>query len=464
MLSFTYQIGIIMKQFLFILFIVVFAVQNSSAQLFEPPLTIENYFPDSGEPERSNNSSAYSAENLVINGSISNIFVWTWDHFRQPYPPGIIGSGLAVRQDTVGGFEQSANPTGFPQDDASSIEAAFVKRSDSVFVLTTYYRPSLQKFFLDIYYFQSGSNLIQMPGFPLDITTSPFGVAHLGWIHLDVHNLDEFVIVWEEDGTLYTKAGRASTLTLGNTAIIDNSLIGISTAIQPDVALIRSVQFGDQTNAHFVYTDLGKNKLLVSSLSFTDILTAPMLGSLYPNLEDMQSAGAGTFERPRIDAPDKFTYDDWSYVVLKQDFTNQQQIIFTGVRNNGIVNHYQLNDGSLSGLADISSTNPASLHYNEHPVVAYDLNGDHIYYCWNYNSTYDMPSIYSTDYIGLKMRNDGNVVPVVGGGFRYWVVSETLNNASPVFSIALSTKNQNIEGLFMAYVRYDALDGLLYGL
>lgn len=67
-----------------------------------------------------------------------------------------------------------------------------------------------------------------------------------------------------------------------------------------------------------------------------------------------------------------------------------------------------------------------------------------------------LPSAYTTDYIGLKMRNDGNVVPISGTPttYKYWVASEQLNNSSPVSSIALSTKNDNNNGLFMAYVRY----------
>ncbi|HRP89506.1 MAG TPA: T9SS type A sorting domain-containing protein [Edaphocola sp.] len=448
-----------MKKVLLMLLCWTFLGQSSFGQssVFEPPVTFEDYYPFSDEPLRSNNSSAYSCENQMINGVNSDIFVWNWDHFKQPYPSGgIIGSGLAVRQDTISGFVQSANPTGFPVDDASSVEAAFIKRNDSVFVIATYYRPSLQKFFLDLYYFQSGTNIIQMPGYPMDITASPFGTAHIGWIHLDVRELEEYVIVWDEDGTLYTKAGEASTNTLGNTAILDNSLIGISYGSQPDVALIRSIQNGGVTNAHFVYTDNTKTKLFVSSLKFNDILTASFLGSLYPHLEDFQ--GGGVFERPRIDAPDKLIYDDWTYVVLKENYIDQQQIIFTGVMNNGLgtLNHYNLNDGSMASLTDISSTAPGNLHINEQPVVAYNFDGDYLYYCWNYSSSVNMPSADSSEYIGLKMKNDGTVVPISGTPttYKYWVASEQLSSPSAAFSIALSTKNENNHGLFMAYVRY----------
>ncbi|HET8572529.1 MAG TPA: hypothetical protein VFL76_01545 [Edaphocola sp.] len=83
-----------------------------------------------------------------------------------------------------------------------------------------------------------GGVLQQVNGYPQDITV--FGSADgLGWIHLDAHDLDEFVITWQEHGQILAKAGTASNnFLMGNTAALDNSGTGMSRAMQPDVALV----------------------------------------------------------------------------------------------------------------------------------------------------------------------------------------------------------------------------------
>lgn len=444
-----------MKKFYFALGMALFCgARSSNAQgSFRPAITPETDYPTNNVPIRSDNTSAYSYSGINVGGNPTDLYVFTWDKFSAATPSGT-GAGLAIRQSTP--FAQSYNPPGFPVNDAASIEAAILYRNNTAYVLCSYYWISHQGFYVDLYHYLGGGVLQQVNGYPQNITA--FGSADgLGWIHLDAHDLNEFVITWQEHGQILAKAGTASNnFIMGNTAALDNSSINMPRAMQPDVALVSSPQTHDSLMAHFVYTDTSTHWLVAATLHFDDILNTPApLSTLSPLINDNQYNVHYFFDRPRIDAPDDFAYDDWSYAVQKTDTFTQQQLIYTGVMNNllSTLFHFNLNDGSLNpALLDISPHTFSNLHDNYQPALAYDPIGREIYYCWNYYSNIDAPYPPLSDYayIGLKIDNTGNLL--MSSPIQYWRVQVNPANISPAPSIALSGQNTSAQ-LFMAFTQ-----------
>lgn len=355
------------------------------------------------------------------------------------------------------------NPPGWPVDKAASAEAVILEFGGDYYILSVYYEIAAQRFYVDIYQWTT-TGLVQV-GAPQDITVT--GPASFGWIRLDALNLEEFVITWEEGGRLYAKAGTASSgFTMGNTVQLDNSSIGIGAGAQPDVAMAQVP--GDPLLTHFVYTDLPGSRLVVSRLRFNDILTAPPPAPnpalLSPVLEDLQST-SGNFDVPRIDAPDNYSKDDWSYVVKNNETALSQGYIFTGVMNSGSVSHFVLNNGSLGvGLPDVASTNPATPHINDYPVVAYDNTGENIYFVWYYFTTVILDQPYpglADAYMGLKMDNTGNLFGLTPN--KYWGAQFYTTEVSKMPTIALSTQNDASPELFMVFTKYTSLDGYAMG-
>lgn len=461
-----------MKKIFHFLLAMIIIAHSASAQLdiFAKSQIFDIDYPANDIPFRADNTSAYSHNNLHVGaGNMSPLYVFTWDHFRTQsgsnYP-----AGIAIRQTSP--FFQMINPVGFPVNDASSIEAKFLSRNDSTFVISTYYWDSQEGFYLDLYHYEN-NNLVQMPGFPINITANGAPVP-LGWIHLDVVDLNNFVIVWEEYGKIFAKAGEASSNTLGNTIVLDNGIYNMPETFQPDVALIYSDQL-NEINTHFVYTNPDSDHLIVSSLSYLDILNAPLpLNVFIPHLEDQQQEINWRFNKPRIDAPDHYIYDDWSYVVEKAHVNETVQQIFAGVKNHTNVvnlNHYVLNDGSMGGLADISNVNVSGVPYtNTQPTLAYSADNEHIYYVWNYFSyNFPMPGADSEmAYIGVKIDHNGNVIPAFSnpcfGIDCYWEVQYENGHSFMALSIALSGQNTASNGLFAAFVQYDVAGSGVYSM
>ena len=432
------------------------ATTNVPAQLpVVPAVQPGTNYPVSTVPYLVNNASAYSCGNLSIGGNTTDLFVYTWDVYG--LGPTAIGSGLAVRQSIPPA--QSNNPVGFPQD-ASSVEAVILRASSNIYILCTYYWIGQQGFYLDLYQYQGGGVLQQLSGYPLNITA--YGAtAPASWIHLDVHNLDQFIITWQENGRVLAKAGTINSgFNLGETAIIDNSSIALGAAAQPDVALIRSQQSAGQIMAHFVYTNQARNRLVASTVSFTSVLNTPSpLASIVPAFDDDQQNPNWVLYNPRIDAPDDYVYDDWSYVVKLDNSSTSQELIFTGVQNNalGTLFHFNLNDGSLGALPDISPGPLPNDHMNKPPVLAYADDGENIYYCWGYLSGSLPPtSLSERGYIGIKISNKG--LPTNPND--YWLVQTDPQYMSKEPAIALSGGNVPGLGLFMAYAQLNPVTGV----
>lgn len=441
-----------MKKFYFALGIAPLCNSHcSNAQgSFRSAITPETDYPTNNVPFRSDNTSAYSYSGINVGGVPTDLYVFTWDWFLTTTKT--VGAGLAIRQSTP--FAQSDNPPGFPVDDAASVEAVILYRNNTPYVLCSYYWTSQSGFYVNLYRYLGNAVLQQVGGYPQNITAySPHD--HLGWIHLDAHDLDEFVITWQEHGQILAKDGTAgNNFLMGNTAVLDNSSINMPQAMQPDVALVRSTQANDSLMAHFVYTDTSTHWLVASTLHFDDILNAPTpLSLISPVINDNQYNVHYFFDRPRIDAPDDFAYDDWSYVVKKADTFADQQLIYTGVMNNllGSLYHFNLNDGSLNpSLLDISSHLTNNRHDNYQPALAYDPTGKDIYYCWNYYSNIDPTPTSSNAYIGLKIDNTGNLQG--GLPIQYWMVQINPADISLAPSIALSGQNTTAQ-LFMAFTQ-----------
>lgn len=119
-----------MKKFYFALCMTLLCgVISTNAQgPFRSAITPEiNYPAVSNIAFRSDNTSAYSYGNLNIGGNLTDLYVFTWDRFINT--TGAAGSGLAIRQSTP--FAQSYNPSGFPVNDAASIEAVILQENNT---------------------------------------------------------------------------------------------------------------------------------------------------------------------------------------------------------------------------------------------------------------------------------------------------------------------------------------------
>jgi len=394
---------------------------------------------------RSQNSSAYSYSNL----NNQDYYLYSWDggsNLSTPVP----ASGFAFLEYATGSGiglppQSSVNPTGFPAGDAVSIEVVLLQSSTELLVLCTYYQVSTKRFMLNLFSWD-GANLNQVTGYPINLSVAP--PSNFEWIRLDALDLNKFIITWSEGGDIYTKAGKVGTnLTLGNTAQLAAQDMACN---QPDVALINAEEI-ELVMAHYVYTSGNDTKLYVAGIRFEDVYTSAPLAILANNIEDLQTAN-GSYRLPRIDAPDDFAKDDWSYVVEDYDPLTGS-IIFAGVMNQSIgLDHYRLNDGSEPGYptADLS----AFPNVNTKPVVAYAESGSDIYYGWGYEG--NNPSIpASIDYtlLGIKIDNLGNFLVPVPNQVDYSLVPQQLDDASPQLSLALSGSNTHSSGLFIAFTQ-----------
>jgi hypothetical protein len=373
-------------------FIMPFSAKGQSD--FQPAVITEDTYPSSSQdiPLTPASITAYSYGDLMVAGVSVDLYVYTWDPGSNNYPE----SGIAIRQYLPGSsvnnsttpLSEDFNPAGWPVFQAHSSEAVILRSGGLIYVLAVYYHWQTHRFMVDLYRW-NGVNLVQQTtlGFPMDITVN--GGVPFDWIHLDAHNLNDFIITWGENGHIYTKAGTAASgFSMGNTAELDNGSIGMGASGEPDVALVRSPQ---GLIAHYVYVSLdAANKLVETALDFNDVFTAPPPSPnpalLPPVLEDVQNT-PGYYDVPRIDGPDNFSSDDWSYVTT--DHRNGRDWVFSGVMASGALQHFILNDGSL-GNPDISVA-ISGQQENNRAVVAYDDSGENLYYGWYYFSTVNLP-------------------------------------------------------------------------
>src|SRR5690606_36650709 len=342
-------------------------------------------------------NSAYSYCNL----NSKNYYVYTWDggnNLSTPFP----SSGMSFLAYNTGtsigaGFAgSSVNPIGFPANDAVSIEAVFLQNSNHLFVACTYYMPSTQRFMLNLFSWD-GANLNQETGYPIALSVA--APSTFEWIRSDALDLNKFIITWSEGGRIYTKAGKIvnNELDLGNT--VQLKMVDMA-CNQPDVALI-NVESEELVMAHYAYTSNNNAWLYLASLPFNDVYSALPSSILPITIEDFQTS-TGDYLLPRIDAPDSYDKDDWSYVV-EENISGIGSSIFVGVMNQSIgLIHRNLNDGTEVGYPTVDLSPLPNT--NTKPVVAYAQNSTDIYYCWGYEGNNPSPpGINNYALIGLKI-------------------------------------------------------------
>jgi len=425
------------------------------SQFYPATVTEESYPPIAADfAFRAHHASAYSYPDVNVNGNTVDLYTYSWDG------GGITGSGyipgatIAIRQYPTGTTPDAGlptgedyNPAGFPLDDAASIEVVLLRRDTTMLVLTAYYQLSTEKFMLNLFKWD-GSDLIQEPGYPIDITVNG-PTADFEWIRMDALTLDKVILTWVEQGRIFTKAGKVAggTLSFGNTAIVN---AGDDDYDQSDVALIDVLEGEPQrVKVHYVYTTANHQKLFVGGLLFDNVLGASPGASLTLVAEDAQVT-TGEYLLPRIDAPDRYATDDWSYVV-EEYHSLVGSVIFAGLMHQPVLTHRELNTGIEIGFPVDISPWP---NENTKPVVAYAAGGANIYYCWGYRSA-SLPPDPSINHslIGLKMNNAGNFLEPAISDVRYSLAPFLLGRVSGTLSIALSGNNVNSSGLFMAFVQ-----------
>lgn len=407
-----------------------------------------------GDAFRAHHSSAYSYPEVNVNGNTVDLYTYSWDGggiIASTYVP---GATIAIRQYPSGTTPDAGlpsgedyDPTGFPTDDAASIEVVLLKRGTDILVLSAYYQISTERFMLNLFKWD-GITLSQETGYPIDITVSA-STVDFEWIRMDALALDKFIITWIENGRILTKAGKVgASVDYGNTATLN---VGDQAYDQPDVALIDVLEGEPQAvKAHYVYTTDDHQKLYVAGLLFNDVFSASAGAALTPVIEDAQTT-TGTYGLPRIDAPDKYGTDDWSYVV-EEHFTQVSSTIFAGIMHQPVLIHRKLNDATETGFPNLDlSPWP---NQNVKPVVAYAAGGADIYYCWGYEGINPPPTPnINHSLLGLKMDNAGNFLAPAPGDMRYSFVPRMPLDVSGTISIALSGNNINSPGLFMAFVQ-----------
>lgn len=456
------------RLFLFttVLILMVFAIPNvvKAQNPFNPALIIEAKDTSGqchdvllgGLPAHAN---AYSHGNMLVNGAICDLYVYCWDSGPFLYP----NYGFAVRQyiagtpinsSTLPMYEDYRTPsTASPQGasaSAASIDAVILEENGEPYILVCYYDYYMShQYFIELYKWTGMGGLVLQVG-PQPVSVSS-GSA-FDWINLDAYNLNNFMLTWCEGGKIYAKAGTmASGFNMGNTVRLDNSIYGIDAGLQTDVALTNVG--GSSLATHFVYTNTNKKKLLVTTLPFNTIYTATPSAVMIPTLEDLRVT-PGLFKVPRIDAPDNYPENDWSYVVA--DHRQGRDNIFTGLHHAGNSLHFNLNDGTFLPAPPIASS---PNHTNDIPVIAYERSGNDLYYCWYYKSSTQPLSPSVKGYIGLKITNTGTQI---GLNNKYWIVQDAAQHTSGQPAIALSTQNDASPELFLAFLQTENLVTLGY--
>lgn len=444
----------------------------ANAQSFLPATVQEDVYPalTSDVPSNSSNASAYSYGNLMINSVLSDLYVYTWDGGES-----LSGAaGFAVRQypaNTAVSYgvvpiNEAYNPANFPIDDAASVQAVILKSGSDIYIALTYYWISQKGFYYDLYkYDPSAPNLLtQVPSFPKDLSNGTFfgGSIQFSWIRIDAINLQEYAIVYDIYGKPFIHASNNPMNPNFPVYIGPNPIIGnLPTSFDLALSQINYAPFNDTTKVFVTYLDLNQKRLNVVDMNFSDLVqTSPPTSTYFSTIPNSNfSKHSDYWGNPKIDAPDNSTASNmsWSVVAKDHNFSNQQEIIYAGVSVSGSVTDYNLNDGSLGSLMDISDASSGG--QNSNPVVAYDLNPNNINFSWYYNNPNNPPSPYSDHaYIGFKMKNNGSI----WGSGDYWLAPFAPDSTSNLPSIALSKQNDSGPGLFMAFTQYDYPNGYSY--
>lgn len=275
-------------------------------------------------------------------------------------------------------------------------------------------------------------------------------------VSVDAHKLYGFAMAWDiGDGAIHTQNGYANggVVTLGCENVLQVNGLPL---IMPDIAIGHPETTGALSLHYAAYTEDRQNVVEVT-LPFDYVYNNcnPSI-PVTPSVEDIMpiSLAGGYFgDLPRIDCPDHYATDDWSYVAVEYASDWVTQTVYSKVRTARLaafsvgpwVMHDDVNDGSMGNL-DISSGPPYTYNANR-PGIAYDPSGNYINILWHY----PLVHIFSDhDYIGVRLRNVGALVDA-----DYWIVDYNDKISPDAPALAISTQNDNSEEQFIVFAGSD---------
>jgi hypothetical protein len=255
-----------------------------------------------------------------------------------------------------------------------SIDVGIYKHDDDdapAFVIIAYYDENNPGHFYRIYEF-TPTGLSPIGG-PQQLSSSPT----FGRISLDVHRTIELGIVWEDNSTNSLRVSYGH-FTNGNTFVVDppRQINNTANATFPHMAVC-CAPGGSGTGIKVVYYDQVNSNIRVISSSFSNIISAS--GTVNFGTEDVAPPMYPTFDPHtlRIDCPEHYTEDNWSYVYHGYGSAFTQEYIACRVNTNTFYNSYELSGGLFGGNFPL---------YNIllNPTLTYSNDGNSIYYGWHY--------------------------------------------------------------------------------
>lgn len=240
----------------------------------------------------------------------------------------------------------------------------------ATFVIIAYYdqNPGNPGHFYRIYEFTPTGLIPSSNG---QLSTSPT----YGRISLDVHRALELGIVWEDNNTNSLRVAYGG-FGSGAFAITPPKQINnTANATFPHMAVYCASGMG--TGIKVVYYDQANSNIRVISSTFTNILSAGAIVNFAT--EDVAPPMYSTFDPHtlRIDCPEHYVQDNWSYVYHGYNSAFTQEYIACRVNTNTSFNSYELSNGLFGGGFPL---------YNIllNPTLTYSSDGNSIYYGWHY--------------------------------------------------------------------------------
>lgn len=432
---------------------------------YNPATITESHLPNvPGEADRSDNTNCHSYGNVPFSGNTYDLSVHSWDpgHYGPSFNLDNFGIAWKSQQgSTVNeGYYTGAAIKGMTGNymQSSDIAIMYDGTNNQPWVIVAYYNHVDQSFYLDKYKWDPAGNTM---GYISSTQLAGSSTGQLGWIHLDAIDMKTFVVTWQNNGYINAWAGDMSNTTFepelspNGAALLD---LGLGwEVVKPDVAL---GNVNGNIVVHFVCTNIQGDAVIESRMKFADLYNNSS-SPLFPSVEDVYTGHTfQEFNLPRIDCPDHSNEDAWTWVISGLRSGGLNQDVISHVLYSGNINHYVLNNGSLTDgvFPVIDVSDDLFLEGAEDPVVAYDnsfsTTPDHVYYAWLQHDDVFMPT-YSHKLAYVGFRQD------VTTGFldneRYWIMSSSLSDG-PVLngSIALSGQNDASPELYSTYTMLES--------